>query len=227
MSSSCGGIPWAEEQFAQQMVQFGRPSVVGVRLPEILLQAIQSYRTMSAQERLSHRASKLGYWLKVMKDLRPQELDLKNAMHPDVALILKSKNICVWEATLKSVNYPDMGVVDEFKGGSDLVGCVDKTGLWPQKFQPALISESELANIAAMERGAIRQQFERTDDDELASEVWNKTLDEVKSGYFEGPINLDDIPRDYPLSRRFGVRQGPKMHRRLLEILCEQLCPGL
>ena len=60
---------------------------------------------------------------------------------------------------LKAVDYPDLLAIDEFVEGTDLVGCIAKTGLWPAQFQPTSIGVVELCNIAAMEQSGIRQQF--------------------------------------------------------------------
>ena len=38
-------------------------------------------------------------------------------------------------------------------------------------------------------------------------------MEEVASGMLEGPIALEDIPSDHPLSRRFGIRQGAEVRR--------------
>ena len=119
---------------------------------------------MDAHQRMSVRAAKLGYWLRVLKDLKADEMEMKQAKDPEVALVLAPKNVCFWEAMLKSVQYPDLGVVDEFKQGSELVGCVNRTGLWPMKFQPAAISVSDLRKIAKKERGLLRQQFHAEGD---------------------------------------------------------------
>jgi hypothetical protein len=138
-------------------------------------------------------------------------MEMKRAMDPEVALVLAPKNVCLWEAMLKSVQYPDLGVADEFKQGSELVGCVDRTGLWPMKFQPAAISVSELHEIAKKERGLLRQQFHAEGDPDLTEEVGRKTMEEVGSGCLVVPLKLDDIPSEFPLSRRFGIRQGGKV----------------
>ena len=36
-------------------------------------------------------------------------------------------------------------------------------------------------------------------------------MDEVQTGVLEGPIDLQDIAVDCPLSRRFGIEQGAKV----------------
>ena len=36
-------------------------------------------------------------------------------------------------------------------------------------------------------------------------------MEEVKAGLLEGPIDLANVPTNYPLSRRFGIQQGSKV----------------
>ena len=112
---------------------------------------------------------------------------------------------------LRAVDYPDMGVIDEMRCGAELVGSVEKTGLWPTKFQPAMVTLDELHTIACRERSGLRQQFVGATDGNFIDQVWSKTMDEVHSGILVGPIPLSDILDDCPLSRRFGILQGQKV----------------
>jgi len=145
--------------------------------------------------------------LKVLKRFREAEVELKQSMD----LKVEGKNICLWEAMLKSVQYTDMGVVAEFKQGSDLVGCTDTTGLWPLKFQPATISLSGLHDVAARERLLPHQQLLGGIGEQFLEEVWSKTQEEVEAGSLVGPLELHEVPVECPLSRRFIIKQGPKV----------------
>lgn len=129
------------------------------------------------------RAAKLGYWLKVLKRFREAEVELKQSMD----LKVEGKNICLWEAMLKSVQYTDMGVVAEFKQGSDLVGCTDTTGLWPLKFQPATISFlSGLHDVAARERLLPHQQLFGGIGEQFLEEVCPKRRRKLKLDHLLG-----------------------------------------
>jgi hypothetical protein len=132
------GVPWSEDQFIEQMVQFVHPTTVKSGLPEVLQSTIEFYKETSLQERLQYRASKLGFWLWRLVDTKESESELKSSMDIEVAQILKEKNLLLWEEMLRAVDYPDM----------DLVGVVERTGLWPTKFPPALVTVDELLDIA-------------------------------------------------------------------------------
>ena len=53
---------------------------------------------------------------------------------------------------LQSIDYEDMGVVEEFASGSTLVGEAEATNLWPKRFSPATMTISELRDNACKER---------------------------------------------------------------------------
>ena len=46
---------------------------------------------------------------------------------------------------------------------------------------------------------------------DIGDQVWQKTLQEVETGALVGPIPLDQVPPEYPLSRRFGIRRGARV----------------
>ena len=205
------GVPWSEQQFIEQMVRFGHPMNLQSNLPEALRDTLEIYNSMDAQQRMAYRANKLGFWLKRLLELKNQENTLKQSLDPEVAQVLQTKNILLWKDMLKSNQYSDMEVVSEFMSGSMLVGCVERTGLWPAKFQPAAIGVEELHQVAIKERTLFQQQFGQGNQEQYLDEVWAKTLDEVKAGALVGPFDLSEIPDSYPLSRRFGILQGSKL----------------
>ena len=153
------GVPWTEEQFFQQMAAFGHPATLQSGIPAVLREAIQRYREMDVHQRISYRVSRLSFWLKQLVALKEQEKQLKASVDSDVVKVVGQKNIFLWDAMLRAVGYPDLGVVEEFKRGTDLVGEVEKTGLWPVKFQPAVIGVDELYGIAAMREVQLRDSL--------------------------------------------------------------------
>ena len=114
----------------------------------------------------------------------------------------------LWKEMLQTINYEDMGVVDEFMCGTSLVGAAPTTGLWPAKFTPATLSLGELHDTARRERAQGVQAIDM--DPSMVQTVWEQTLAEVQSGFLIGPIELDQVPPHIPLSKRFGIKQGAK-----------------
>ena len=153
------GVPWSEQQFVEQMVLFGHPMNLQSNLPEALRDTLEIYNSMDAQQRMAYRANKLGFWLKRLLELKNQENTLKQSLDPEVAQVLQTKNILLWKDMLESTQYSDMEVVSEFMSGSMLVGCVERTGLWPAKFQPAAIGVEELHQVATKEPHSFSATF--------------------------------------------------------------------
>ena len=107
---------------------------------------------------------------------------MKERMCPDVAQAVSSKRILLFREMLHATQYPDMGVVDELRLGSDLTGDIPVSNMLPGKFEPALTSELELQNNAARTRRAALNEVRCSGDLELDETVWQKTLDEVAKG---------------------------------------------
>ena len=99
----------------------------------------------------------------------------------------------------------------EFIEGSHLVGSCEPRGLWPKKFSTAMMTVDELFSTASKEGDAHSHFHSGIGDYDVHLEVRKQTLKEVESGALTGPADLADIPKSFPLSRRFGVQQGPKI----------------
>ena len=152
----------------------------------------QKFRVIPLLERCRQRIQKTKFWMDRMAALKSKEQVLKAGMHEDVKLVLADKNILLWKEMLQAINYEDMGVVDEFMGGTSLVG----SGLWPAKFTPATMSISEVRDTARRERLHGVKSIEM--DPAMVKTVWEQTLAEVRSGFLTDPIELADVPHDIP-----------------------------
>ena len=122
---------------------------------------------------------------------------------------------------LREANYPDMGVVNELLHGTELVGSVPASGIFEAKFKPADMSVEQLQAMSFPDRIRNFYSSRSSGDDEVDRIVYEKTLEEVSSGWAVGPIPLCDLPQQCVLSRRFGLRQPNKI--RLIDDLSGSL----
>lgn len=205
------GIPWAPEEFFEEAVKAGHPKAMGSFLPKRLEVMIDQQSFMSAEQRNRMRLEKLAFFLKRAHQLRSQEADFKQTLHPDVRKILKSKRILLWQEMLQSINYEDMGVVTEFYTGTQLVGEAERTSLWPFKFTPASMTPHDLSQVSESQRPLITYEAFSFMDQDVISSVWEQTLAERDAGEIQGPFDITEIQPSYPLSKRFGVRQSNKI----------------
>ena len=146
------------------------------------------------------------------KELSLAETEFHASLHPHVASVLKGKRLLLLKEMIKTINYEDGAVFDEFTQGSMLVGDSHISGLWPLKFTPATMTLTELASNAQRERSMLDRHKPMVDqDDELLQNVWSQTMAETETGALVGPLELQEIELCTPLSRRFGIRQGGKI----------------
>lgn len=89
---------------------------------------------------------------------------------------------------LKEAGYPDLGVVDELVDGTHLVGAVPASGIFETKFKPADMSVTQLKNLNFAERTKNYYTSRSSGDDEVDKVVFEKTLEEVSSGWATGPL---------------------------------------
>ena len=120
--SKTWGSPWSPLEFVKQAVKAGHPSQLDACLPMRLKLLSQKFRVVPVLERCRHRIQKTKFWMDRMAVLKSQEKILKASMHEDVRLVLADKNILLWKEMLQSINYEDMGVIEEFASGTALVG---------------------------------------------------------------------------------------------------------
>ncbi len=205
------GIPWTPLEFIEQAVKAGHPMQLQSCLPSRLTKLVSSLSDFPVLRRLQGRIDRLKHWSERRQVLKEAERKLHETMHPDVATVLRSKNILVWKEMLQSIDYEDMGVVDEFTGGSTLVGEAEATNLWPKRFSPATMTINELRDNACKERPNLRCPWNVSSDVELWQSVWDQTLQEVENGFWVGPLDMSKIPTSAPINFRFGIRQGGKI----------------
>ena len=199
------------EEFLERVVAAGHPASFGSYLPETLRSCISRSLGMTASERVAARASALKFWLRTSPELRTVETEIHAKLDSGVEEVVRGKRIALWKEMLESIGYSDLGVVDEFCSGATLTGPTCPTGLWPKQFTPATLTEEELQQQATVQRRHLTYSQVVFFGEEIARSVWKQTLDEVAKGELEGPLALDDIPLNGPLSKSLGVEQGGKV----------------
>ena len=205
------GVPWEPMEFIEKAKDLQHPLKVLMAIPGVLKDAVdrnlQSDSLVIAKKRLRF----VLHWNSRVKQLQEAEVALRRSMDGVVSEVTRAKRICLFSEMLASVNYPDMGVVDELREGVNLVGDVPETHMLPKKFSPALLTKAGLDQQSSMMRKSHREVACSSGDAGVDDSVWKQTLEEVKDGWLDGPIPLKDIPVTSPISRRFGLVQKDKI----------------
>ena len=188
------GVPFSPTQFVAEALRVGHPQNLDLVLPGAL----------ACVECIRH-------WTARAKELAPAEKSLKRNMPDNLRCLLAPKRILLWEEMLKACGYTDLGVVAELKEGTVLTGVVPPTGVFPAAFRPAIVREETLKQFARTARKSILYATRSSGDHSLDEKVYAMTLDEVHSGWLEGPIDVRSLPDDAVISRRFGLQQPNKV----------------
>ena len=175
------GFFWTEDEFVEQAIHAKHPLALDAAVPPQLLDAL-AFNVNNEEATVARaRAKFISMWTQRAIQLEDQEKALKESMDCNVASAVECKRILLFEEMLQATNFPDMGVVDELRAGSDLTGDIPPTGMLPGKFEPALISEEECANAARVRKAAVNE-VRSSGDDFIDNVVWQKTLEEVSRG---------------------------------------------
>ena len=66
-------------------------------------------------------------------------------------------------------------------------------------------------------------------DEDTLNAVWNQTMEEVEAGELSGPYHVEQIPLEFPLSKRFGIKQSSKVRcvDDFIRIIHQRLCSNM
>ena len=204
-------IPWEPEEFLHEALKIKHPLSSDAVLPDILREVIEEQASKPQYEIQEKRNRFLSRWIARAKELTKEEKSFKDSLETHVAEAVKNKRLLLFKELLVETGFPDQGVIDELTLGVNLVGDVPVTGMLPFKYKPALITEEALSEHAAFVRPSVVHSCCSSGDHRIDLEVWDKTLDEVRSGWLEGPLEAEAVPSDSCISRRFGLPQKHKI----------------
>ena len=200
------GIPRSPEEFVKAALAAGHPCKNEFALPQALQHAIDVNAKSESSDLAKNRALFFRKWAARSKELEPAEAQLKATMPSHIASILAPKKLLLWREILVDLGYPDLSVFDEVVQGFSLTPV---TAIFPPTFKPAKRSCSDVASWAPELRSHVISKCKpQGEEDEV---VHTKTRDERRKGWARGPVPLEELPADSLVSRRFGLKQGPKI----------------
>ncbi|CAE7775381.1 unnamed protein product, partial [Symbiodinium sp. CCMP2592] len=169
------------------------PLELNLPLPDILVKAVVNVLRVGPRGIAFHRATVLQKLLSRAASLKDRELELHSGLHPDLRKVLAGKNTILWEQLLKETQFPDPGLIDEVRGGFELVGPANCSGAFPMAYKPP------------------------QGDGVADAELWSQTLGEVEQGWIDGPYwGESEVSErlgsaEWMCTRRFPIVQGPKV----------------
>ena len=206
------GIPFEPEEFIFEAAQRGHPRLFSRLVPSVLQEAINNNFCEGSLHRLPmDRSLWFAKWTERAKQLRHEDMEIKSALPEHAAKILEPKRLALFKEILLDLNYPDAGAFDELVQGTELVGEVQPYGIFEKAFKPAEKTIEQVRQASRSERLLNFYKCSSSGDGEIDEMVYSKTLEEVEFGWACGPLELDHLPNDAVVSRRFGLRQPGKI----------------
>ena len=205
------GVPFTPDEFVKEAYVSGHPRNLKNLLPSPLEHAISLNINLPPGDLVSLRAAWFKKWIVRIEELESDERSLKASMPEHLRKILSPKRLLVFREMLAELDYPDLGVFDEIACGTGLAGSVPDSGLFEKVFRPCEITEEQLKSGAEHNRKSIFYSCRGSGDQDVDKVVYEKTIEEVNSGWLRGPFEIASLPSDAIINRRFGLKQPNKV----------------
>ena len=205
------GVRWSPEGFVHQSLLAEHPFENFSGLLDDVRVACDKLSSMSAVDIINMRCSKLGSWLRLVKEFSHREKEVKSNMSPERRHILEKKQICLMKHVIDEEGYHDATLADDLAAGFSLVGETPKSYVLPSKMQPATLSTAELERVSDKSNKALRFMTRSCGDADMDHKLWQRTLVEVERGWLLGPLEWEVLPPTATVSRRFPILQSDKV----------------
>ena len=157
------------------------------------------------------RTAKLREWIRLAVELQSEDDRWFANVDPGVAAVLKGKRVVLLRNLAASIGWVDDRLFDELAKGFDLVGDHLHTGVFQREVRPRSLSIEEFFRNCKYLRPALLGKVKGNVLDDVARELWDKTVSETGTGLLEGPLSVDELHSRYkdfwvPV-RRLGILQ--------------------
>ncbi len=165
---------------------------------------------MSPSQIATKRSQWLATQLRKASTLSREE-ELKSGLPAHVRSLLKNNRLLLFKSMLAEMSYVDVEIADLLVRGGNLVGPIPEGNVFPKHFRPNLHSVEQLTTNISMYRDHVLSSAKLSGDAELDQKLVEKSLEEVETGWAEGPLDWSELHEPYVLNRRFAIRQKGKV----------------
>ena len=205
------GIPWGKVEFIKQVLLAGHPRDRRGFIPKALKVAVEANVNLSPEQIALKRAEWFAKWTSRMHELKADEDKLKSSAPENLRSVVNSKRILLFKEILHDIQYEDSDVWKLLAEGVPLEGDIPKSHIFPEKFRPATITPDGLRSIAPVVNQVVLSQVKPSEDGQMDMDMWLKTKEELEKGWISDFVCPDDVPQDFPLARRFAIKQKGKV----------------
>ena len=201
------GFPWEPAQFVKQATLCSHPRTLECSVPLVLRDTIQANLRDGYVAVGQDRTAAMRKWL-----LRKQELADVREVEPKpfpkhCQRIFAGKSIPLFEEILNFANFGDVKLADTMRSGFALMGQIPESGVLPTRVSLPSLRHEEVRKASSMGNKVVWNATNACRDPDIATAVYDATMEEKGNGWLEGPFSLEDLPEGAILTRRFGVVQ--------------------
>ena len=204
-------------------LQLKHPMDTTARLPDLLRKAIFKMLTTEPSDLAKERLEMLKLYRRRAEELQQAEDELHDSLPDHVKEVVQGKRILLLEERLKTTEFPDLQVVEDFKHGVDLVGEEPPSPLFLEKLQPASMTVEQLEMTAAMNRGLAMSRPLTEHEQPHANRLVELSQEEVEERFLSGPyFSEDEVSQKlgtmaWTLTKRFLLLQGEDLKERVID----------
>ena len=203
-------IPIPPEEFISKLKGVPHPSQLDSTAWGWYPQVIEDISTVDHSEFLRNQARTLKSIIDRAKELTPEEKKRKLNSDPVTRKINDKKRLVLMEELLRSVNHPDMDIVDDLGSGFMLTGWLKPSGVFPKMVVPPHMSRETLNKSARVFNNATIDRCKRNCDPGTNAELVQITLSELEREWITEEVEISTLDEEAILSPRFLIHQGEK-----------------
>lgn len=203
------------------------PIDTACHVPDVLAKNI--VKVLSDGPKLTNARRKLEV-MKIKKlaaQFKQDEIKLHDSMDPELAHLMKDKNLLLWKYLMEQTGFDDPTLFDECVSGFKLVGQAQASPQFPLGFLAMQQTPAELRRKAAWLRKANATKCRSTGRPELDLQVWQQTLEEKEMGWLKGPFAEPEIDSMVGSSDWLATRRFPLEQREKNRLIDDALASGL
>ena len=217
------GVYATPEEFVAKARMVQHPASSFEAVEDCLLKEIFELLTKGPEAIARRRAVASALWSKRVQELSADEASLHEQLPQHLQVILKGKNLLVFQEMLCSVGYEDVHLVSDICAGFKMTGMAKDSMIFPHKLRAPSISEAELMRSAKWTRHALK--VTSSGNSALDLQLFEQALKEVEDGWLQGPFSEEELSEKlgplWVLSRRFGLLQDGGAKLRSIDDLSE------
>ena len=221
------GVYRDHKEFLDAALTAQHPMDTACHIPEVLARNIA--KVLNDGPKLVNARRKLEV-LKIKKravQLQQEEERLHSSMDPEMAQLMKGKNLLLWRELMKQTGVDDPTLFDECVAGFRLVGQAPTSPQFPHGFVPMQQTPEELQRKAVWLRKSNTSKCRSTGRGDLDELVWKQTLEERDLGWLKGPFDEPEIDALVGSAQWLATRRFPLEQKDKTRLIDDALASGL